>query len=73
MFFYDVAAVGNGTLRPDSGWTYELENQNCDLMAITDSSAEEHQVLNRYYQQTNALSTVRMLQLAGTQAAASWR
>ena len=54
MFFYDVAAVGNGTLRPDSGRTYEHGNQNCNLMAITDASAEEHQVLNRYYQQTNA-------------------
>ena len=31
-----------------------MDNQNYNLMAIADASAEEHQVLNRFYQQTNA-------------------
>ena len=64
MFFYEVASVGNGTLRPDSGQNDELANHNYNLIAIADGSAEEHQVINTYYQQTNAVSTVRLLQLA---------
>lgn len=64
MFFYEVAAVGNGTLRPDSGQTFQLAHQNFSLLTIADLSAEEHQALNDFYQQTNAVSTVRMLQLA---------
>ena len=64
MFFYEVAAVGNGTLRPDSGQARELAHQNFSLLTIADLSAEEHQALNDFYHQTNAVSTVRMLQLA---------
>jgi len=69
MFFYEVAAVGNGTLRPDSGRTFEMEAQNFSLMKIADLSAEEHQVINSFYQQTNAVSTVRLLQLAQSSGA----
>jgi RHS repeat-associated protein len=64
MFFWEVASVGNGTARPDSGQNDELADQNYNLIAITDGSAEEHQAINTYYQQTNAVSTVRLLQLA---------
>jgi RHS repeat-associated protein len=64
MFFYEVASVGNGTTQPNSGQNDDLADQNYNLIAITDGSAEEHQVINTYYQQTNAVSTVRLLQLA---------
>ncbi len=64
MFFWEVASVGNGTARPDSGQNDELAGQNYNLIAIADGSAEEHQVINDFYQQTNAVSTVRLLQLA---------
>jgi RHS repeat-associated protein len=64
MFFYEVAAVGNGTLRPDSGRTKEMQQENYSLFMVTDNSAEEHETINSFYQQTNALSTVRLLQLA---------
>jgi RHS repeat-associated protein len=64
MFFYELAFVGNGTLRPDSGETQELQGQNYNLIAIADGSAEEHQAINDFYKQTNAVSTVRLLQLA---------
>ena len=69
MFFYEVASVGNGTLRPDSGQNDELANHNYNLLAIADGSAEEHQVINTFYQQTNAVSTVRLLQLAQSSGA----
>lgn len=64
MFIYETASVANDTVRPDSGRSGEMEYQNYALLAITDASAQEHQVINSYYQQTNAVSTVRLLQLA---------
>lgn len=64
MMFYQVAAVGNGTLRPDSGQTFEMAGQNYNVLSIADGSAQEHQALNGYYQQSNAVSTVRLLQLS---------
>jgi RHS repeat-associated protein len=70
MFFYETAEIGNGTVQPDSGQTLQLAEQNYNLISIINCSAEEHQTLNHYYQQTNAVSTVRLLQLAGTNTVA---
>ena len=64
MFFYETVSAGNATLRPDSGQSIESGGQNYSLIEITDLSAEEHQAINDFYQQTNAVSTVRLLQLA---------
>jgi len=69
MFFWEVASVGNGTALPNSGQNDELADQNYNLIAIADGSAEEHQAVNTYYQQTNAVSTVRLLQLAQSSGA----
>ena len=64
MSIYETMAIGNATLHPDSAASYTMAEQNYALMSIADGSAEEHQVINRFYQQTNAVSTVRLLQLA---------
>jgi RHS repeat-associated protein len=69
MFFYQAAFVGNGTVQPDSGVPFELAQQNFNLLSIVNNSAEEHQTINRFYQQTNAVSTVRLLQLSQTSGA----
>ena len=69
MFFYEIASVGNGTLRPDSGRSQQMEVQNYNVIEVADFSAEEHQVINSFYQQTNAVSTVRLLQLAQSSGA----
>jgi RHS repeat-associated protein len=69
MFYQEVASLGNGTLRPDSGRTDQTEIQNFSIMEVTGFSAEEHQVVNSFYQQTNAVSTVRLLQLAQSSGA----
>jgi RHS repeat-associated protein len=66
MFFYQTAQVGNGTVQPDSGQTLEHAQQNYDLLSVVNNSAEEHQIIDNYYQQTNAVSTVRLLQLSQT-------
>ena len=64
MFLFDVATVGNGSLHLNSGDSIELATQNYNLIRVINDSAEEHQALNDFYQQTNAVSTVRLLQLA---------
>jgi len=69
MFFYEAAYVGNGTVQPDSGVPTQLAQQNFNLLSIVNNSAEEHQIINRFYQQTNAVSTVRLLQLSQTSGA----
>jgi RHS repeat-associated protein len=69
MFFYETMVAGNGTLHPDSGQNYTMSEWNYNLFGIVDGSAEEHQVINRFYQQTNAVSTVRLLQLAQSSGA----
>lgn len=69
MFFQETALAGNGTLHPDSGQPYQTAQQNFALMEIADLSAEEHQVIDSFYQQTNAVSTVRLLQLAQSRGA----
>ena len=69
MFFWQVASVANGTAKPDSGQNDELADQNYNLLAIADGSSEEHQAVNTYYGQTNAVSTVRLLQLAQSSGA----
>jgi RHS repeat-associated protein len=69
MFYYNMAFVGNGTVQPNSGQTPQMSAQNYSLLAVTDRSAEEHQIINTYYQQTNAVSTVRLLQQAQSSGA----
>ncbi|HEV2330105.1 MAG TPA: DUF6531 domain-containing protein [Verrucomicrobiae bacterium] len=64
MFTFQYAAVGNDTIQPGSGQNYTQTIENFDWLLIANDSAEEHQVINRFYQQTNAVSTVRLLQLA---------
>jgi len=67
MFYYETALVGNGTVQPDSNETLQQAQQNYNLIAIINNSAEEHQIINNFYQQTNAVSTVRLLQLSHSQ------
>jgi RHS repeat-associated protein len=64
MFFFTAMLAGNGTLHPDSGQDYSMVAANYGLIDNADNSAEEHTVLNRFYQLTNSVSTVRLLQQA---------
>jgi hypothetical protein len=64
MFFFQYANAGNATTQPASGQDYTMEIENWEWLDIADGSAEEHQAINRFYQQTNAVSTIKLLQLA---------
>jgi RHS repeat-associated protein len=66
MIFHETALAGNGSHRLDSGHTEQTARRNYFVLSIADGSAQEHQALNGYYEQSNAVSTVRLLQLAQT-------
>ncbi len=69
MFFQEVATAGNGTVRLDSGWDHKAATRNYFHLSIADLSAQEHATLNVFYGQSNAVSTVKLLQLAQSKAA----
>src|SRR5205085_950445 len=69
MFFYEAAAAANGTVRPDSGWDLALSRKNFDALRITDGSAQEHMILDTFFGQSAAVSTVKLLQIAQAKVA----
>jgi RHS repeat-associated protein len=64
MFFQEVVTVGNGTMRLDSGWDNKAATRNYYNLSIADLSAQEHATINVFFGQSNAVSTVKLLQLA---------
>lgn len=64
MFYREVVTAGNGTVRLDSGWSRAAATRNYLNLSIANISAQEHAVLNRFYGQSNSVSTVKLLQLA---------
>jgi RHS repeat-associated protein len=64
MFFREVVAVGNGTTRLDSGRARAVATRNYFNLSIADLSAQEHATLNVFFGESNAVSTVKLLQLA---------
>jgi RHS repeat-associated protein len=64
MFYQEVFAAGNGTVRLDSGWDRLAATRNCFDLLVANDSAQEHAVLNTFYGQSNSVSTVKVLQLA---------
>ena len=64
MFYSEMAHAGNGTSHPDSG-NDPLAGTD-DFMAIMDGeiAAQEHGIINGYYQSANAVSSIVLLRLA---------
>lgn len=60
--------LANGTLRPDSGVPDFTATQNYYTLDIVNGSAQEHQILQTMFPDQNAVSTVRLLQLAQARA-----
>jgi RHS repeat-associated protein len=61
----ETATVFNGTVRPDVEQDFNSARLDWWLQIGLQDSAAEHGVLRSYYQ-TNAISTVKLLQTAGT-------
>ena len=64
MYYSQIVHAGNGTSHPDSG-NDSLAGAD-DFMAIMDGeiAAQEHGIINGYYQSANAVSSVILLRLA---------
>ena len=61
----------NGGIRPDLGEEINTVKRDYEILSILDSSANEHQVINDFYQDQAAVSTVKLLQAAHEQHQAS--
>ncbi|MEI7721706.1 MAG: DUF6531 domain-containing protein, partial [Verrucomicrobiota bacterium] len=67
MMFQRMAFVGNGTLHPDSGLPDATAVNDWLYLLIGEISAQEHTVINRFFNVTDTASTVRLLHNAQTQ------
>jgi RHS repeat-associated protein len=64
----ELVYMGNRSLHPDSGedtWTRE---NDLALLEIANNSAQEHEIINSYFSQADAISTVKLLQFAQARA-----
>lgn len=66
--------IGNGSLRPDSGEDVYDALKHYLVLNIVNASAQEHDIINSTFNEQDAISTVRLLQLAAQRAAtnAGW-
>lgn len=64
MFFDIAGRASNMSLHPDSSRPPNPDYENFLLLSIADISAQEHRAINSFFNQTDAVSTVRLLQLA---------
>jgi YD repeat-containing protein len=61
MFFQDLSAFGNQGLRPDEGDTYPQTVDDFMRLSITEASAQEHAVIEDFYNEKGAISSVRLI------------
>ncbi|HEY8964835.1 MAG TPA: DUF6531 domain-containing protein, partial [Candidatus Methylacidiphilales bacterium] len=64
MSFLRTAVASNSTLHPDSGEDGNLPFQNMAAVITGIGSALEHETINQFFQQNDAISTVRLLDKA---------
>jgi RHS repeat-associated protein len=60
--------IANGSLRPDSGVPNFTALENYYALNVVNGSAQEHDILQTMFPDQNAVSTVRLLQLAQLRA-----
>ncbi|HWY31529.1 MAG TPA: DUF6531 domain-containing protein, partial [Candidatus Acidoferrum sp.] len=64
MFYSEMAHAGNGTSHPDSGNDTLAGTDDFSSIMDGEIAAQEHGVINGYYQSQNAVSAVVLLRLA---------
>jgi hypothetical protein len=67
MFNNVEVQLGNASLNPESGVPNYTAIQNYLILAITAGSSQEHDIIQAMFPDQNAVSTVRLLQLAQQQ------
>jgi RHS repeat-associated protein len=69
MFFEQATVAGNGSYRADVGRDFDSVQDDYFQLANLNASALEHEIINGYFQQYGAVSTVKLLQLAQSRSA----
>jgi RHS repeat-associated protein len=64
MLFTEHFTAEAPTTRADSGEQLNFANDSFNILTIADASAKEHDVINSFFNQADAISTVKLLQLA---------
>lgn len=64
MSFQRTAWANNGTLHPDSGEAQWLPANDWATVFIGEVSAQEHRTINKFFQKSAAISTVKLLDLS---------
>ena len=68
MIVNGEVVLGNGSLRPDSQTPSFSALENYYTLEIVAGSAQEHNIIQRMFKDQDAISTVRLLQLAQARA-----
>ncbi|HZI32154.1 MAG TPA: SBBP repeat-containing protein, partial [Candidatus Binatia bacterium] len=68
MFYSEMAHAGNGTSHPDSGNDPLAGTDDFSSIMDGEIAAQEHSIINGYYQSPNAVSSVVLLRLAQQRA-----
>lgn len=69
MFFSEIAYAGNGTSHPDSGNDPMAGTDDFSRIMTGEIAAQEHSLINGYYQSSNSVSSVVLLRLTQQRAA----
>ena len=64
MFYSEMAHAGNGTSHPDSGNDPLAGTDDFSSLMDGEIAAQEHSIINGYYQSANSVSAVVLLRLA---------
>lgn len=64
MSFQTTALVGNGSSHLDSGDTLNTARSIGGELMIGEMSADEHRIINQFFHQDSAISTVKLLDIA---------
>ena len=67
MMFQRMASAGNGTLHPDSGLPDATTANDWLYLLIGEVSAQEHTVINKFFNVSDTASTVHLLHAGQTQ------
>ena len=64
MLYSQLGVAEAPTANPESGEELNLANDSFNILTILDGSAKEHVTINKFFNQSDAISTVKLLQLA---------
>ena len=64
MFFLNAAYAFNGSFHPDSGLPFAEATDSFWRLLIAEISAQEHEIINDYYKESAAISTIKLLHRA---------